>query len=174
MRFKADAKIKWSWTIGETEALIMSTHQIHVFISHSWSYSGHYETLEDWIFNGNGRRGQASLVFRDYSVPKHDPIHDASSAQALRDAIFNQIRRCHVVVIPSGMYASYSKWIKKEIDGAQSYTKPILGVTPWGQERKSSVVATAAKETVGWNSKSVVNGIWRLYYFWVHGGKSGC
>ncbi len=48
------------------------------------------------------------------------------------------------------MYASYS-------------TKPILGVNPWGQERKSSVVATAAKETVGWNSKSVVDGIWRLY-----------
>ena len=68
-----------------------------------------------------------------------------------------------MIVIPLGMYASYSKWIKKEIDGAQSYTKPILGVNPWGQERKSSVVAAAAKETVGWNSKSVVGGIWRLY-----------
>ena len=79
------------------------------------------------------------------------------------EAIFNQIRRCHVIVIPLGMYANYSKWIKKEINGADRYAKPILGVNPWGQERKSSVVAADAKETVGWNSKSVVGGIWRLY-----------
>ena len=141
----------------------MSTYQIHVFISHSWSYSGHYDTLEDWIFRQKWRQGQASLVFLDFSVPKNDPIHNASTDRALREAIFNKIARSHVVVIPLGMYANYSKWIRKEIDGAQSYTKPILGVNPWGQERKSSVVAAAAKGTVGWNSKSVVGGIWRLY-----------
>ena len=141
----------------------MSTHRIHVFISHSWSYSGHYDTLEDWIFGQKWRQGQASLVFLDFSVPKNDPIHDAPTDRALMEAIFNQIRRCHVIVIPLGMYANYSKWIKKEINGADRYAKPILGVNPWGQERKSSVVAAAAKETVGWNSKSVVGGIWRLY-----------
>jgi len=27
----------------------MSARQIHIFISHSWSYSGHYDTLSDWI-----------------------------------------------------------------------------------------------------------------------------
>ena len=141
----------------------MSTYQVHVFISHSWAYSGHYNTLEDWIFEKKWRQGQASLVFLDFSVPKNDPIHNASTDRALREAIFNKIARSHVIVIPLGMYANYSKWIRKEIDGAQSYTKPILGVNPWGQERKSSVVAAAAKETVGWNSKSVVGGIWRLY-----------
>jgi len=46
----------------------MSTKQIHVFISHAWSYSDHYDTLADWIFNGNWNSGQASLDFRDYSV----------------------------------------------------------------------------------------------------------
>ena len=141
----------------------MSTYQIHVFISHSWAYSNHYDTLEDWIFRQKWRLGQASLVFLDFSVPKNDPIHDAPTDRALREAIFNQIRRCHVIVIPLGMYANYSKWIKKEISGADHYAKPILGVNPWGQERKSSVVAAAAKETVGWNSKSLVGGIWRLY-----------
>lgn len=92
----------------------MSAYQIHVFISHSWAYSGHYETLEDWIFNTKWRQGQASLIFRDYSVPKYDPIHDAPTVRALRDAIFNQIARCHVVVIPLGMYVNYSKWIRKK------------------------------------------------------------
>ena len=141
----------------------MSAYQIHVFISHSWAYSDHYDTLEDWIFKKKWSQGQASLDLRDFSVPKNDPIHNASTDQALREAIFNQILRCHVIVIPLGMYANYSKWIQKEIDGANYYAKSILGVNPWGQERRSSVVVAAAKETVGWNSESVVGGIWQLY-----------
>ena len=66
-------------------------------------YSGHYDTLEDWIFK--------------------------------------------------------KKWIQKEIDGVNHYAKPILGVNPRGQERRSSVVVDAAEEIVGWNSKSVVGGM---------------
>ena len=141
----------------------MSTHQIHVFISHSWEYSDHYATLHDWIFGNNWSSGQASLVFHDYSVPKDDPIHDAPSEKKLREAIYRKIARSHVVVIPTGMYVNYSKWIQKEIDGASEKNKPILGVNPWGQLRTSSVVAQAADNTVGWNKKSVVTAIWDLY-----------
>ncbi|MXY23752.1 MAG: nuclease [Acidobacteria bacterium] len=141
----------------------MSTHRIHVFISHSWAYSTHYDKLTEWIFGTKWRVGQASLVFLDYSVPKDDPIHNAPTQKALKDAIYRKIARCHVVVIPTGMYANYSKWIQKEIDGAQDRGKPILAVNPWGQQRASSVVASAADKAVGWNSKSVVQGIWQLY-----------
>ena len=141
----------------------MSTHQIHVFISHSWAYSGHYATLSVWIFKESWRSGQASLLFRDYSVPKDDPIHNAPTEQQLRDAIYRKIERSHVVVIPTGMYANYSKWIRKEIDGAEEENKPVLGVNPWGQQRTSAVVASAAARTVGWSKESVINGIWDLY-----------
>lgn len=141
----------------------MSTRQIHVFISHAWSYSDHYETLADWIFNGNWSVGQASLDFRDYSVPRHDPIHNANNAAQLREAIYDKISRSHVIVIPTGMYANYSKWIQKEIDGAGSYDKPILAVNPWGTQRTSSVVSSAAAKIVGWNKETVVGGIWELY-----------
>src|SRR5487761_1454918 len=119
----------------------MSTRQVHVFISHAWSYSGHYQALAEWIFDGSWRVGQASLDFRDYSIPRSDPIHNAPNDRTLKAAIFDKISRSHVVVIPTGMYVNYSEWIRKEIDGAQQYGKPILGVTPWGQLRKSFVVA---------------------------------
>ena len=142
----------------------MSKHQIHIFISHSWAYSSHYETLSSWIFDIRYRVGQASLVFRDYSVPKNDPIHNAKSERDLKAAIYNKISRSHVVIIPLGMYANYSKWIQKEIDGAKNKLKPILGVAPWGQQRSSSIVADASDKVVGWNSKSVIDGIWELYY----------
>ncbi|MDB1124697.1 TIR domain-containing protein [Vibrio algarum] len=141
----------------------MSTKQIHVFISHAWAHSGHYETLADWIFKNRWNVGQASLDFRDFSVPKNNPIHNASNDKQLESAIFKQIAMSHVIVIPMGMYANYSKWIKKEISGSTNYGKPILAVNPWAQERTSSVVGRAANKKVGWNKQPVINGIWDLY-----------
>ena len=142
----------------------MSTRQIHVFISHAWSYSEHYDTLEKWIFQEQWNVGQASLDFRDHSIPRHSPIHNATSNKALQDAIFNQIARSHVVVIPSGMYATYSNWIQKEIDGAKAYGKPIVAVNPWGQQRKAGVVLSNADIGVGWNKQPLIDAIWQLYY----------
>ncbi len=142
----------------------MSTHQIHVFISHSWAYSSHYATLSRWIFGQTWRVGQASLNLRNFSVPLTDPILNANSDKALREAIYRQICRCHVIVIPTGMYAHYSKWIGKEIDGAGAYGKPILAVDLRGAQRTASIVGNVASKCVAWNSKSVVGGIWDLYY----------
>lgn len=142
----------------------MSTHQIHVFISHSWKYSKVYETLASWIFEENWSVGQASLNFRNFSVPQDDPIHYAPSSKALKEAILNQISRSHVVVIPTGMYTNYSDWIQKEIDGANLYSKPILAVNPNGQQRASGIVVENSAEHVGWTKKSVISGIWNLYH----------
>lgn len=142
----------------------MSTRQIHVFISHAWAHSHHYDTLSGWIFNEPWSVGQASLDFRDFSVPQNNPIHNALNMQALQNAIYEQIARSHVIVIPSGMYATHSKWIQKEIAGAKNYSKPILAVTPWGQERESGIVVDNADQSVGWNKQPLINAIWSLYY----------
>ncbi|MDD4913093.1 MAG: TIR domain-containing protein [Sideroxydans sp.] len=142
----------------------MSTRQIHVFISHAWAYSQHYDTLATWIFKEPWSVGQASLDFHDYSVPKDNPIHNAPNTQALQQAIFNQIARSHVVVIPSGMYANHSKWIQKEIKAAKDHNKPILAVSPWAQEKNADIVVSNADNHVGWNKQPLINAIWNLYY----------
>lgn len=141
----------------------MSTRQIHIFISHSWAHSDHYDRLTSWVFGRKWSVGSASLHFLDFSVPKDDPIHDAPNTAALMAAIRGQIGRCHVVVAPTGMYATHSKWIQREIQAARELSKPILAVNPWGQQRSASVVGGAAKQTVGWNKDSVIRGIWSLY-----------
>jgi len=141
----------------------MSSYQIHIFISHAWAYSDHYDTLSNWIFRESWSVGQASLNFQDFSVPKNDPIHNANNDTQLKNAIYNKISRSHVIIIPSGMYANYSKWIKKEIEGSKAYSKPILAVNPFGQQRKSGVVLDNADKAVGWNKKSVIDAIWNLY-----------
>nr|QCL10611.1 hypothetical protein pC6.5d_718 [Rhizobium rhizogenes] len=141
----------------------MSLHQVHVFISHSWTYSGHYKTISSWIFDNNWRFGQAVVDFRNYSVPETNPILDAPNDKMLKEAIHRQIARSHVIVIPTGMYTHYSKWIGKEIDGSVQFGKPILAVNLRGAQRTASVVGRAASDFVAWNSSSVVTGIWNLY-----------
>ncbi len=141
----------------------MSQHRIHIFVSHSWAYSKHYDRLASWIFGSSHRRGQAVISCRDYSVPRDDPIHNAPSERKLKEAIYRKIARSHVVVIPTGMYVSYSRWIQKEIDGALALEKPILAVVPWRQKRKPSELVEIADNVVNWRRQSVVKAIWSLY-----------
>lgn len=138
-------------------------HVVPIFISHSWSYSDHYDKLAEWIFDENWSASGNRVTFVDRSVPRDNPIHNVPSTEALRAAIYERIVLSNVVVIPMGMYATHSKWIKEEIAGSIQYRRPILAVNPWGQERKSSVVLANATSSCGWNKQSVGSGIWDLY-----------
>ena len=117
----------------------MSKHTINLFISHAWKYSSHYDTVYGWIFGNNWSVGQASLDFKDYSIPKNDPIHTNGTDKQLKEAIDVRVARSSVILIVGGVYSTYSKWIKKEIDLAQQYRKPILAITPQGSKRISTV-----------------------------------
>ena len=126
--------------------------QYHVFISHSWRHPEPYETVKRWL-------DEASyFIWRDYSVPFYDPL-DANTDRKLKAEIRQQIASCSCVVILSGMYVDYSKWINYEIDTAIEMGKPIIGVKPWGQERIPVKVSENATVMVGWNSNSVVEAI---------------
>ncbi|MCY4052994.1 MAG: TIR domain-containing protein [Hyphomicrobiales bacterium] len=148
----------------------MLQYRISVFISHSWGYEGHYNTLRSWLFDKPGvvqsRRpiiGRTLLYFRDNSVPKDDPIHTGGSDYELENAIFTKILHSDVIVIPTGMYAEHSEWIKREINLAIRCRRPKLAVDLWGQKRSASVVRNNADEEAGWNRKSVIDKIWQLY-----------
>lgn len=138
------------------------TYNLNIFISHSWQHPDHYETLRTWIFNNHWKIGDVDLNFNNYSVPRDDPIHNAPNAQMLQNAIDALIISSHIVIIPTGMYSSYSEWIDKELQSAQKHDKPILGVRPRGQQKNSGVVQENADKTVGWKEKSVLNGIVEL------------
>ncbi len=128
----------------------------NLFISHSWRYGDAYERLINLLDK------RPYFAFRDYSVPKDDPVHNANSTAALRKAIRNHMMPCHVVLIMAGVYATYSKWINEEIhlakDGFQN-PKPIIAIRPWGNEHISTVVREAADRIAGWNTESIVRAI---------------
>ncbi len=130
----------------------------NLFLSHSWSYCDAYEKLIELLNH------KPYFNFRDYSVPKDDPIHNAPNSQMLYEAIKRQITPCNIVLVMAGVYATYSSWIKKEINIAKIeflYPKPIIAIKPWAQTNISKFVSENADEIVGWNTDSIVDAIRR-------------
>lgn len=135
----------------------MSTYNI--FISHAWKYTEHYNKIVQWL---NEAQDEGKLTWKNYSVPEHDPLIDPNTTvgkKKLKEMLSNQIAPASKVIVLSGMYVAYSEWIEYEIDTAVSYSKYIIGVEPWGQERVPEKVKSNATVMVGWNKNSVINAI---------------
>lgn len=131
----------------------------HIFISHSWAYPDAYEGLIKLLDK------DPNFSYSDYSVPQNDPIHNAGTSKELYNAIKAQVSKASVVIIMAGVYSTYSKWINKEIEIAQTeflIPKPIIAVEPWASEKTSVKVKDAADKIVGWNSSSIINAIKEL------------
>lgn len=126
----------------------------NLFISHSWAYGDAYDKLVEML------DAARNFAYKNYSVPKDDPVHDADNESELYDAIKAKVALTQVVLIMAGKYSTYSKWIKKEIKIAKKdFDKPIVAVCPWGAKQISSVVQEAADEIAKWNTASIVNAI---------------
>ena len=140
--------------IDKVKKGVSMSDKIHnLFISHSWSYSNNYTCLTNLLDKASG------FKYKNYSVPKDDPIHDASNDAELEKAIENQIVMASAVIILAGVYSTYSKWINKEIAIAKRLQKRIIAVEPWGSERTSKVVKENADYIVKWQTSSVVEAI---------------
>ena len=126
--------------------------QKNIFISHSWRYADTYDKIKDWIDHSN------SLSIRDYSITAEKKLERITDFQ-LKNAIRERIRCCSVVIVPTGIYSTYSDWIKFEVETAASMNKPIIGVDEWGQQNRSSVVDRYADTIVGWNQDSIIKAI---------------
>lgn len=128
----------------------------NLFISHSWAYTDAYEKLIKLL------EKDEDFSYKNYSVPKDDPIHNANNDKELYDAIKRQMSSSHVVIILAGVYSTYSKWINKEIEIAKvGFSKPkkIIAIEPWDSEKTSKVVKDNADIIVKWNSKSLIKAI---------------
>jgi len=125
----------------------------NLFISHSWAYGDAYEKLTKML------KAKPYFDYKDYSVPKNDPIHNAANSYQLKEAIRRQMQPASCVLIMAGVYSTYSKWINVEIELVKSMNKKIIVIEPWGSERTSTIVKNAASVVAKWNTDSIVSTI---------------
>lgn len=128
---------------------------INIFISHSWKYNDKYVGVLELL-------DKTQIDYKDYSVPRNDPIHNANNDAELYKAIENQMKYASVVIILAGVYASYSKWIKKEIEIAKLKGKKIIAIEGWGAQQTSIVVKENADKIIKWQSTPLKNAIEEL------------
>lgn len=125
----------------------------NLFISHSWTYGDAYDRLVEML------DANPYFIYKNYSVPQNDPIHNARYDYQLKEAIKRQMQPASCVLILAGVYATYSKWINIEIELAQQMGKTIIAIEPWGSEKTSTKVKSAADKIVRWNTDSIVSAI---------------
>jgi hypothetical protein len=125
----------------------------NIFISHSWEHSQDYANLKNLLDN----RGY--FYYRNHSVPLEDPFY--GNRTLIWDQITNNIKWSSIVILIAGVYATYSGSMKREIDIARQYCKPILAVIPRGNEYASSL-RYHANRVVGWNTETIIQAIREL------------
>lgn len=72
----------------------------NLFISHSWSYEDQYKRLVALL------DAAPYFSYKNYSVPKDDPIHNASNQWQLKEAIRRQMQPASCVIILAGVYST--------------------------------------------------------------------
>lgn len=125
----------------------------NVFISHCWNYNEYFRIV-DFLDKTRGFR------WKDYSISIENP-RAGGSKKKLAAEIDRNIRLASVVLIIAGIEVSYREWLQFEIDLADKYEKPLIGIRPRGKVRLPYAVRRSAIEIVSWNAKSIVNAILR-------------
>jgi hypothetical protein len=128
----------------------------NLFISHSWSYSDSYDRLVKLLDSA------PYFSYKNFSVPRYDPIHNASNQWQLKEAIKAQMAPASCILVLAGVYSTYSKWINIEIDLAKNgfvTPKKIIAIEPWASERTSTTVKNSADIIVKWQTSSIISAI---------------
>ena len=130
-----------------------------LFLSHVWrrTQNAEYYRLVDLL------TGAPNFHWRNYSVPEHDPLGTRTAAE-LRRALDRRISSVNCFLVIAGMYVNHRTWIQRELEIAAAYGKPVIAVSPMGQQRTPLALRNAAKEIVGWRATSIVAAIrtWSL------------
>ena len=125
------------------------TKTYKIFISHFWTYVNDLKLLRNLLES----RGYFCVEFPEF--PPTDSVNSMNTYY-IRQRISERIAISDIVLGIAGIYASYSDWMKWELDKAAEKGIPIIGVIPRGQERIFSIVSNRAIEIVYWNTESIV------------------
>lgn len=127
-------------------------HQYNIFISHAWDYHSDYTRIVEFLDDFE------ELNWQDHSVPLTDPL-DTVNEVHLRARLRDQIRTTSIVLVLAGMYSAHREWIQNEIELANEFNKPIVGIRPNGAKQTPNVVEDVAIDVVGWRQNSIIRAI---------------
>jgi hypothetical protein len=128
-----------------------------LFISHAWDYAYDYEAVVRLL------KSDLRFKWEDLSVPIEKSIATSlilpKSNRRILKELEERIKQADALLVLAGMYVTHSGWIQSEIEVAQDFGKPIIGIKPRGQERIPLALQFLARDLVGWTTDSIVGAI---------------
>jgi MTH538 TIR-like domain (DUF1863) len=131
----------------------------NIYVSHSWSEADFYDKLTRVL------QAEPDFPYRLFGLPKADPVHASTVAYELRAAMRHPLSQCHVLVVKTGAYARYEKWIHEELELATSgyeTRRRILAIDVFGPESKPTPLHQHADRVIPWSRAGIVTAIREL------------
>lgn len=133
--------------------------EYRLFISHAWTYDDDYHRVVNRLNDAGDFRWRDLSITRQQAISP-DLILPLSNKRLFRE-LESRIQEADCLVVIAGMYDKHREWVQTEMDLAREYATPIIGVTPWGQERIPIEVQRTAREIVGCTTNSIIAAIKR-------------
>lgn len=131
----------------------------NIYVSHSWSEADFYDKFTRIL------HAEPDFPFRLFGLPKDDPVHASTVAYELRAAMRHPLSQCHVLVVKTGVYSRYQKWINEELELATAgyeMRRRILGIDIFGPESKPTPLHQHADRVIPWSRAGIVSSIREL------------
>lgn len=142
----------------------MSLQRIHLFLSAALNETPHANRLAEWIFEQHWQLGDATLDFRDLSIPRSDPLFATPHSEAAQREREARIAKSHVVLVPAGLPEGAQAPVEAEIAAAHGLRRPVLAVdVELRPGNAPCAIRARADDHCTWKDKAMISKIWRLY-----------
>ena len=126
-----------------------------IFITHAWRFHDDWTKFSELMDNTSG------IVWRNFSLPWHDPAMNANTevgGRFIRDFLESQIIPVHGVVLLTGVYAinSARRWFDMEVEMARKHNKPLIGIPAIGEKLVPDEVSRLCDACCEWDAMQLL------------------
>ena len=126
-----------------------------LFLTHAWRFHDDWNRFSELLDRVPG------LVWRNFSLPWHDPAMNANTevgGRFIREFLESQIIPVHGIVLLAGVYETKSarSWLHMEIEMARKHNKPIVGVPAIGGENVPEGIKKLCDASCEWDGAQLI------------------
>ena len=130
------------------------SNPIRVVVAHGWIQDDDYSRVIEYLETAE------NFFYRNLSKPD-GPVAGGDSTAARRTAIAEALKEAEVVVCGAGIWERYNDWARYTVERAEELDLPVVAIEHFGPREMDVRLKGHAAETVGWDSRGIVDAIRR-------------
>ena len=124
------------------------SNPIRVFVSHLFKDDVDYQRVFEYL------ESQENFFYVNSARP--DNVPGGEGIEALKEELRSQIEPCEILILPVTIFSQNPDLIRFQMDVAQAFKKPILGIRPpAGMVLAQTEALDRANDIVEWNDRVI-------------------